>query len=248
MSGIVYMDSNTNDVFPMSTPPTTLLDSLVVLKGSQLNLIHQESSKERLPASAGLPSAAGLHRSRSIGGTILDGVARRGSLLSNLSKTGRQKREVEKPVIKAKALTQTRQRSKSISLVRKVEDSVPPIDWNHWSSGPKRFNKPKKSRLPNDSNAIADVSISMQKIHISVKKSKPKLQQVVTKTEEFQKIQALIQDANEKRHLKEQEFLRKRAEILHLNDVARVAEEEKWQKKKESEMNHISVVGATYEV
>jgi hypothetical protein len=231
----------------MSTPPTALLDSLVVLKGSQLNLIHQESSKERLPASAGLPSAAGLHRSRSIGGTILDGVARRGSLLSNLSKIEKQKKVVDKPVIKTKTPNQIPRKAKSVPTIRKVEDSVPRIDWNHWSSSPKRLSKTKKVAV-SDSNALADVSISMQRINISPKKTKPKIQQVVSKTEEYNRIQALIQDANEKRHMKEQDFLRKRAEILHLNEVARVAEEEKWRRKKESEINHTTVVGATYEV
>jgi len=58
------------------------LDTLVILKGSQLNLVHKD--REHLPASAGLPSSAGLYRSKSFGGDTLHGVASEGQLFNSL--------------------------------------------------------------------------------------------------------------------------------------------------------------------
>ena len=58
------------------------LDTLVILKGSQLNLVHKD--REHLPASAGLPSSAGLYRSKSFGGDTLHGVASDGQLFNTL--------------------------------------------------------------------------------------------------------------------------------------------------------------------
>ncbi|KAI8930179.1 hypothetical protein BC831DRAFT_508621 [Entophlyctis helioformis] len=60
------------------------------IMGIQLSLVHQQSTIERLPASAGLPSAAGLYRSGSIGGARLSGVAGSSRLLMDLMSDGRR--------------------------------------------------------------------------------------------------------------------------------------------------------------
>jgi hypothetical protein len=62
----------------------SLQDTLVILKGSQLNLVHHQQSKERLPVSAGLPSAGGLYRSKSSGGDRVVGIAADMKLLTDL--------------------------------------------------------------------------------------------------------------------------------------------------------------------
>lgn len=104
----------------MSKPPP--LDSFVILKGSQLNLVHHHANSERLPASAGLPSAAGLYRSHSHGGDSLNGIANEMKLLSNLI-TSTRKLALKKPSIRAM------QKSKSIPSNKqgKMENAKPVI-------------------------------------------------------------------------------------------------------------------------
>ncbi|KAH6573978.1 hypothetical protein BASA60_005728 [Batrachochytrium salamandrivorans] len=57
--------------------------------GQQLSLVHHQPSLERLPTSAALPSAAGMYRSGTMGGSQLSGVAGGLHLLMDLMSEGR---------------------------------------------------------------------------------------------------------------------------------------------------------------
>lgn len=108
------------------------LDTFVILKGNQLK-------REHLPASAGLPSSAGLFRSRSFGGDSLNGVAADGQLLTNLlSETTRRRRsDTRKPML-------TRYTSRSNN--NKAEtSSTPNLDPSSSNSINPKNNTPKKN-------------------------------------------------------------------------------------------------------
>ena len=109
---------------------STILDSFVILKGSQLNLVHHHSDKEHLPASAGLPSAGGLYRSKSIGGKSLNGIAGGKKLITNLLKTPSRQREKWEPLDnrsrseKSEKAKRSNDRSRSISEKKTASQST----------------------------------------------------------------------------------------------------------------------------
>ena len=89
------------------------LDTFVILKGNQLK-------REHLPVSAGLPSSAGLYRSRSFGGEGLQGDSVDGKFLTDLLSEPRRSRAsagTRKPIITRSYATQSNKTAPSLALL-----------------------------------------------------------------------------------------------------------------------------------
>lgn len=89
------------------------LDTFVILKGNQLK-------REHLPVSAGLPSSAGLYRSRSFGGEGLQGDSVDGKFLTDLLSEPRKNRAsagTRKPIITRSDTTQSNKTAPSVALL-----------------------------------------------------------------------------------------------------------------------------------
>ncbi|KAI8902910.1 hypothetical protein BC833DRAFT_1395 [Globomyces pollinis-pini] len=97
---------------PYSDQSDPLFQKGEMIQGNQLNLVHHSINNERLPASAGLPSAAGLYRSNSAGGGTLNGIAEDMKFLTGLM-LNKKKKSISVPTlmktsIKTKEPTQKR--------------------------------------------------------------------------------------------------------------------------------------------
>jgi hypothetical protein len=92
-----------------------------------------------------------------------------------------------------------------------------------------------KGTCISEPNSNSQLSILMQKMRLPRKK-KASAPQIRSKTEESNRIQTRIRDENQIQRTKEEQFLRKRMEILQLNRLAKQSEQEKWDRKKLSEL------------
>ncbi|KAJ3312018.1 hypothetical protein HDV04_003405 [Boothiomyces sp. JEL0838] len=235
-----------------------------VIKGSQLHLVSSGSG-ERLPASAGLPSAAGLYRSNTIGGDNLQGMASGKQFFTELLKEtklvkslndlsinkpkrkSKKKKSVSTSNIKSKTSNPHPIKSKSlpvINLATQTNISKPTVNPRRLLHSTKiAFEAPSLPSTPITSSA-SELGVCLKKMETlsSTKVSYPN-----TKNQQDlkQKLDYHIQFINFRlpfkgdmtpqeqiNHAERMKFLEKRSKIIHINQLVKSLEEEKWRRRK----------------
>ncbi|KAJ3270625.1 hypothetical protein HDV01_007559 [Terramyces sp. JEL0728] len=233
-----------------------------VLKGSQLNLVANASG-ERLPASAGLPSAAGLYRSNTIGGDnmqgkqFITGLMKESKLVKSVNdlaiskpKRKTKKKAVSTANIKRNSSTANPVKSKSLPVINLSTQSnitKPTVNPRKLLHNTKIvFEPPSLPCTPITTSAFElgtclkkMETLSSAKVYGTNGKSQQDLKrkldhhiQLINFRLPFKGDMTPQEQIN---HVERMKFLEQRSKIIHINQLVKSLEEEKWRRRKANE-------------